>query len=79
MKGDRPRQGGPSLAAKALGPQAQKTPQGGEATSPPVDFNPRFVEALMGVPRGWTSFDCSETEWSRWWRLMRSEFLRLGR
>ena len=41
-----------------------------------VSINPRFTEWLMGVPKGWTTATvsgCSETEWSRWWRLMRSE------
>lgn len=45
----------------------------------PMVLNPRFVEHLMGVPIGWTSgSQLSETEWSRWWRLMRSELSRLG-
>jgi len=35
-------------------------------------LNPRFVEWLMGMPDGWTSFACSETEWSRYRRRMRS-------
>jgi hypothetical protein len=67
------------LASQACGHQARVTPPDGTDTSPPMGLNPRFVEALMGVPAGWTSFDCSATEWSRWWRRMRSEFLRLGR
>jgi len=41
-------------------------------------LNPRFVEALMGWPTGWTSFAFAATAWSRWLRRMRSEFLRLG-
>jgi len=41
-------------------------------------LNPAFVEALMGWPTGWTSFDSAATEWSRWLRRMRFEFLRLG-
>lgn len=36
-------------------------------------LNPRFVEWLMGLPIGWTSFEPLGTEWSRWWRLMRGE------
>ena len=36
-------------------------------------LNPRFVEWLMGLPAGWTSFEPLGTEWSRWLRLMRSE------
>jgi hypothetical protein len=34
-------------------------------------LNPRFVEWLMGLPDGWTSCGCSETELSRYKRLMR--------
>lgn len=52
-------------------------------------LNPRFVEALMGWPPGWSeahprtptaSSDCasSATAWSRWWRRMRSELSALG-
>jgi hypothetical protein len=47
--------------------------------APAAHINPRFVEALMGVPGGWVSATCSAVEWSRWWRLMRSELSRLGR
>jgi len=41
-------------------------------------LNPRFVEWLMGFPPGWTSFEHSETEWSRWSQRMRSVLSRLG-
>ena len=34
------------------GPRAETTTPGGATTSPPADLNPRFVEALMGVPAG---------------------------
>jgi hypothetical protein len=45
-------------------------------------LNPLFVEWLMGWPLRWTDAGPTgsgpaETEWSRWWRLMRSELLRL--
>ena len=47
-------------------------------------LNPLFVERLMGWPGGWTllptglrDFESSETEWSRWWQLMRSALSRL--
>lgn len=40
-------------------------------------LNPRFVEILMGWPRGWTNCDCSEMGLFHWRRLMRSELLRL--
>ena len=49
-------------------------------------LNPLFVEMLMGWPIGWTllpsglrDYESSATEWSRWWRLMRSELSRLER
>ena len=41
-------------------------------------LNPVFVEALMGWPIGWTGSEPVATEWSRWWRRMRGELLRLG-
>jgi hypothetical protein len=41
-------------------------------------LNPLFVEALMGLPVGWTGFGFAETEWCRWSRLMRCELSRLG-
>ncbi len=41
--------------------------------------NPRFVEALMGWPIGWTEFESLGTEWFHWKQLMRSMFLRLVR
>ena len=66
-------------AACPSGPTAPKTPDG--QTSKPR-LNPRFVEALMGMPRGWTSDQpCASlaTEWSLWRSRMRSELLRLER
>jgi hypothetical protein len=41
-------------------------------------LNPLFVEALMGLPIGWTGFGFAGTEWCRWSRLMRCELSRLG-
>ena len=44
-------------------------------------LNPQFVEMLMGMPCYWTDltdFALSETEWSRYKRLLRSAFSRLG-
>lgn len=42
-------------------------------------LNPRFVEWLMGLPFGWTDFEPSGTEWSRWRQRMQSALSRLGR
>lgn len=58
---------------------AQETTTGGDPRllSTPR-LNPRFVEWLMGFPIGWTDFEPLGTEWSHWWPLMRSRFLRLG-
>ena len=60
------------------GRQDRSTPTPGDESTPTL--NPRFVEWLMGVPRGWTTAivsGCSETELSRWLRLMRSELSRV--
>lgn len=35
------------------GPQPVTTPTDGSDGPPKVDLNPRFVEALMGVPPNW--------------------------
>jgi len=41
------------------------TPTGGDATSSGTRvLNPRFVEALMGFPIGWTGFERLATRWS---------------
>lgn len=61
-----------------LGLQALMTAPDGAAGAA---LSPSFVEALMGLPRGWTvptASELSATEWSRWLRLMRSELSRLG-
>lgn len=61
--------------------QAQATSDGGESLSDGPNsrpqLNPRFVEWLMGVPAGWTSLECSETELSRYKALTRSALCRL--
>jgi len=59
------------------GPQAP--PEIGAESRKPSGrrLNPNFAEWLMGLPAGWTAFTPLETEWSRWWRLWRSEYLRL--
>jgi DNA (cytosine-5)-methyltransferase 1 len=41
--------------------QGQETPTAGDDGSPKAVLNPRFVEALMGYPPGWTSFAHLET------------------
>lgn len=64
-------------------PAQPSGPSGIASFQPPRTLNPLFVEWLMGWPWRWTlvawiGFGCSETELSRWKRLMRSELLRLG-
>lgn len=50
------------------GPLDGTTPTDGGTTSPPADLNPRFVEALMGVPPGWlTPCTSVETDSFQWW------------
>jgi len=44
------------------GLQDQAIKTDGAATSPPAVLNPAFVEALMGLPAGWTGFACAATE-----------------
>jgi hypothetical protein len=43
------------------GRPAPTTSKGGDNGSPPAVLNPRFVEALMGLPIGWTDCGPSET------------------
>lgn len=62
------------------GPRDQKTSKDGASTSPsgPV-LNPRFVEALMGWPIGWTNCDSWETVSCRPSPRLRSASSRRGR
>jgi hypothetical protein len=46
-------EGGPGLDESGHGPPDPETEKAGRAGSPPVVLNPRFVEALMGLPVGW--------------------------
>ena len=50
----------------------ETSPDGGGGSEPALQLNPRFVEALMGWPTGWTACECSATELSRWLADMRS-------
>ncbi len=55
----------------------QNLPQLSEQTDSKPKLNPAFVEWLMGLPFGWTSSELAATEWFRWLRLSRLEFLRI--
>jgi len=57
--------------------QPTKT-DGGKSSAANRTLNPLFVEALMGLPIGWTGFDFAETEWRRWLQRMRCELSRLS-
>lgn len=60
-------------------PQAPGTRTDGDGSSSVSrTLSPRFVEALMGWPSAWTSFDCAATEWCRWWLRMRCALSRLN-
>lgn len=48
---------------------------GGSDSTPTL--NPRFVEALMGFPTGWTAFEHSATQWSPFRQQLLSELSRL--
>lgn len=63
-----------SLPVPAIDPHGEASQPNGQTSSRP-QLNPAFVEWLMGWPPGWTSFACSETEWSRFKQRMRSAFL----
>lgn len=57
----------------AVGPPSETTPPDGATGSTPVDLNPDFVAALMGVPRGWlTPCTSVETDSFQRWLLMHS-------
>jgi hypothetical protein len=65
----------PGLATIAAhsGPQDATTPADGNSGSPKVDLNPRFVEALMGVPQNWLTPSTSvETDSYRQWQQLHS-------
>jgi hypothetical protein len=40
-------------------------------------LNPRFSEALMGLPLGWTECEQPVTEWSHWLQASRSRLSEL--
>lgn len=45
----------------------QTTPSDGSTIDATADLNPLFVEALMGLPQGWTGYMPLETEsYLRW-------------
>ena len=57
--------------------QHETTARGGPRTSAPVVLNPRFVEALMGLPDGMTDYSAPVTGLSLWRRRMRSLLWRI--
>jgi hypothetical protein len=60
--------------AATSGPQAETTTPDGSDTSPKVDLNPRFVEALMGVPPGWLT-PCTPVETDLYQQWQQAHFL----
>jgi hypothetical protein len=61
---------GETLTDQTIGSRGRRdreTPRDGESGSPPAVLNPQFVEALMGLPTGWTDFDALETASFRRW------------
>lgn len=70
--------GGPNLRKVALEtvgslpslPGDETSKDGERISRPALVLNPRFSEALMGLPRGWTSSERLGMEsFRRWWRL----------
>lgn len=59
-----------SLWNQAAGHRPETTTTDGPTTSPAADLNPRFVEALMGVPQGWLtpSTSVETASYRRWLR-----------
>ena len=82
---DGPNKKNPSRDWEVYSRLARMTSKPGHECSPKCRrLNPLFVEKLMGWPGGWTLLPLGlngspslATEWSRWWRLMRSELSRL--
>jgi hypothetical protein len=80
-------QRGPAGGSKGLkdaaihsehGPQPETTTKDGKNGSVKADLNPRFVEALMGVPQGWlTNSTSEETASSQEWQQKHSPNWRL--
>ena len=60
-----------TIAASRFGRPSPETPPDGTAISPPVVLNPPFVEALMGLPRGWSGCEPLAMELSPWLRRWR--------
>lgn len=52
---------GTTLLDAIDGHPCAETPQDGPSTSPLGVLNPRFVEALMGFPEGWTELPSKQT------------------
>ena len=83
---DVPNKAKPSKTWDSYSRLAKMTSKPGHKCSPKCRrLNPLFVEMLMGWPGGWTllplglrDLESLATEWSRWWRLMRSVLSQLG-
>lgn len=62
-----------------LGRQVLTTPMAGNGSCEQRrTLNPLFVEALMGLPTGWTGFASVATAWSLWLLRMRFELSQLS-
>lgn len=64
-----------AFACSHLAPPTSTDGSDGSSSIPVL--NPRFVEALMGFPIGWTDFAHSATQWSRYKQRLRSAFSRI--
>ena len=64
-----PKGGSPGLKHDAEhwpGLHAQMTPTDGDDGLPMADLNPRFVEALMGLPDRWADPQATVTSFTSW-------------
>ncbi len=63
-----PKAGGLTLrqTVEQSGLHSPTTTTDGATTSPAADLNPRFVEALMNLPDGWSDPSASVTGYTSW-------------
>jgi DNA (cytosine-5)-methyltransferase 1 len=66
-----------NMAVRSSRPDQPTPKDGGDGSTAGRTLNPRFVEALMGWPIGWTDCERPVTGFARFKQRMRSALLRL--